>query len=334
VRRMTARYRFAGILAASAALVSVAPAGSAAPMVSARNPASFVAALSVTGHPARQGLAVFSSADGRLRRWLVRRRRSPQPVAVSPDGRQVYFYDLVPAVACPRNGFTEPVLWRVSVRGGRPRRAGVDTTSIAFSPDGRMVARTTTRPCGHTVWIVIRDRRTGTTRRIFLARNPATSNNPVFSARLSWAPDDRHLAVGVSPAAAINSIAVIDALRATAITSAPPVGPCAGRSDECLNPSFDVRGRLTFLKWRNEITPPPERIMRWHGGRAVTLLRLSSNQSADFTASIAVDRTGHAILLEGGLRQREIWRWSAGSVRLLLRSRQTVVTSPVWLGRG
>jgi len=193
----------------------------------------------------------------------------------------------------------------------------------------------TTKTCGQTIWVIIRDRRTGASRRILLWRNVATSNNPVFSAVLSWAPDDRHLAVGISPAAAITSVTVINARRATDAASAPPIGPCAGRGDECLDPSFDARGRLTFLKGRNELTATPEWIMRWHGGRAVPLMRLSRNQRAGGTASIATDRAGNAVLLEGGLRHPEIWRWSGGHLRLVLRSTaHMLVVAPLWLSHG
>lgn len=72
--------------------------------------------------------------------------------------------------------------------------------------------------------------------------------------------------------------------------------------------------------------------MRWHEGRAIRLLRLSREQGADATASIAVDRAGNAVLLEGGLRLPEIWRWSGGRLQLVLTSTpQMVVTSPLWL---
>jgi len=293
---------------------------------------AFVAAVSGTGQQARRGLAEFSLADGRLLRWLVRSRRSPLPVAVSPDGRWVYFYYQAALALCPDNGFSEPVLWRVPVRGGRPRQAGLATTSIAFSPDGRMVARTSSKNCGRTVWIVVRNRRTGATRRIVLARNAPDSNNPIFSAQLSWAPDDRHLAVAVAPAAAINALFVINARRTTSISAAPPIRPCARENDECLDPGFDVRGRLTFLKWRNELTGHVERVMRWHEGRAIQLFRLSRDQSAGAPASIAADRTGNAVLLAGGLRHPGIWRWSSGHLQLVRRStRQLAVASPLWL---
>jgi DNA-binding beta-propeller fold protein YncE len=298
----------------------------------AAHPAAFVAAVSGAGQPGN-GLATFSSADGRLLRWLVRSKLEPLPVAVSPDGRWVYFYNRAAlVVGCPRTGFAEPVLWQVRVHGGRPRRVGINTTSIAFSPDGRMVARTSSNNCGRTVWILVRDRRTGSTRHILLARNALTSNNPIFSAKLSWAPDDRHLAVAVSPAAAINALAVIDARRATGISAAPAIRPCAGRSDGCLDPGFDIRGRLTFLKWRNQLSSVPEWVLRWHHGRLIRLFRLSRNQSAGAPASIATDRTGTAVLLEGGLRRPQIWRWSRGHLELVLRSTpQRVVTSPLWL---
>jgi hypothetical protein len=117
----------------------------------------------------------------------VRGTRGPVPVAVSRDGLWVYYFNaatLRPGT-CAGNGFTEPGLWRVSTAGGRPRRAGISTTGIAFSPDGRIVAYTCTRPCGRTTWIVIHYWRTGTTPRILPARNAPTSANPIFDAELS-----------------------------------------------------------------------------------------------------------------------------------------------------
>jgi len=280
-----------------------------------------------------RGLAVFSASDGRLLRWIVRSKSGPTPVSVSPDGRRVYYYNqAAPRGRCPRRGFTEPVLWRVPADGGRPLRAGLSTTSIAFSPDGRMLAYTSSRRCGRTVLIVIRDRRTGAARRIVLVRNRLSGNAPVFSAGLSWAPDDVHLAVAAAPAAAINTLEVINARRATDLNRAAEIRPCAGAIAECLDPAFDTRGRLTFLKWLNETGGSPEWLARWNHGHTARLLRLSAEQSAGVSASIAVDRAGNAVLLAGGLRQPEIWRWSSGGVKLILRStRQFAVTSPLWV---
>jgi WD40-like Beta Propeller Repeat len=298
-------------------------------------PAAFVASVSRDSGMVSRGLAVFSSKDGHLARWLVRSARSPVPVAVSPDNRWVYYYNQAAPLRgrCPRNGFTEPALLRISARGGRAQRAGIRTTSIAFSPDGRMVAYTSARHCGSVVWIIVHDRQAGTTRRILLARNAPTSNNPIFSARLSWAPDDRRLAVAVWPAAAINVISVIDARRAVRMP-AHAIRPCNGQNDECLDPAFDLRGRLTFLKWLNKTGSFSEWVVRWQKGSAIRLIRLSRNQSAGYSASIAVDRAGNAILLEGGLRQHEIWRWSGGHFALILGgSRRQLVTSPLWLRR-
>jgi hypothetical protein len=90
----------------------------------------------------------------------------------------------------------------------------------------------------------------------------------------------------------------------------------------CLDPGFDLRTRLTFLKWRNELNPGPEWAMRLRHGRAVRLFLLSSDQSGYFTASIAVAREGNAVLLQGGRQAVEIWRWSGGRSQLLIRSTQ------------
>lgn len=293
-------------------------------------PGALVAAVFGTGPG--QGLAEFSPANGRLVRWLVRSSQSPVPAAVSPDGQRVYFYyqDAVPN--CPRNGFTEPALWWVPARGGRAKRAGVRTTAITFSPDGQMEAFSSTSRCGRVIRIVVRNLRTGARRRIIVWRNTVTTREPVFTPQLSWAPDDRHLAVSVSPAPAISSVAVVNALRATDVIQARPIAPCVGLSNVCLDPGFDIRGRLTFLKWRNELNPGPEWVMRLHRDRAVRLFRLSSDQSGYFTASIAVDRQGNAVLIQGGRQVPEIWRWSGGRSQLLIRStRQMVVILPLWL---
>src|SRR5262249_3393063 len=154
-----------------------------------------------------------------------RSSRSPVPVAVSPNGRRVYFYyqDTVPN--CPRNGFTEPALWWVPAGGGRARRASVDTTSITFSPDGRMEAFSSTSRCGRVIRIGARDVRPRATRRLIAWRTGGPAMNPLFTPRLSWAPDDRHLAVAESPAPAISSVTVVNALRATDVIGARPIGP-------------------------------------------------------------------------------------------------------------
>ena len=93
---------------------------------------------------------------------------------------------------------------------------------------------------------------------------------------------------------------------------------------------FDVHGRLTFLNWLQEPSRSAEWVVRWQNGHAIRLLRLS--QAVSFGAAIALDRTGSAILLEGYLRQPELWRWSGGSLALLRSSTgRLVVTSPLWL---
>ena len=303
-------------------------------------PAAFVAAVGRSIRSGPHGLAAFSSSDGRLLRWLVRSAPDPFPVAVSPNGRWLYYTQYAPTQGrCPNTGFVDPVLWKVPAGGGRPRRSGLRTPSIAFSPDGRMVAYTKSSGCGRLLRIVVRNRRTGATRRILLAHNDLRGNNQVGSAQLSWAPDDAHLAVAVAPAAAINGLSVINALRARNAITARDIWPCAGDTKKiivgCLNPGFDIHGRLTFLKWREGDTPNSfaEWVVRWHRGRAGKLFRLSGEQSADGSASIAVNRTGNAVLPDGGQRYPEIWRWYRGPLRLILRSTpgRRVVWNPLWL---
>jgi hypothetical protein len=298
--------------------------------------AAFAAAVAGSIKSDPQRLAVFSAWDGRLLRWLVRRAPDPVPLSVSPNGRWLYYYNQGASArgGCPSTGFVDPVLWKVPVGGGRPRQADVRTPSIAFSPDGRMVAYTASADCGRVVRIVVRNRRTGATRRIVLARNDLTGQ-PTFTAQLSWAPDDTHLAVAVAPAAAINVLSVINALHATNAITARPIPPCAGGNSSCLDPAFDIRGRLTFLKWQATPTTASitEWVIRWQRGQAKELFRLSAAQSpGTASASIAVSATGNAVLLEGGTRYPRIWRWYHGTLSLILRSTsRRVAWRPLWL---
>jgi hypothetical protein len=338
---------FAFISVIAAALFVVAGCGSAqaqsSPAVGtvsrttpdAAYPGAFVASTSDSAGAA-SGLAVFSSANGRLIRWLVRSKSQPMPVAVSPGGAWVYYY--YPAASkpqCPPEGFVEPRLWRVRITGGRPERADIRTTDLAFSPDGKMMAYTSEQNCGQTLLIVVRDQRTGATRRIIAAHNDLSGNGVISYAELSWAPDDVHLAVATEAAAAINTLVVIDARRAKDITRSQPIPPCASPAAPaqvgCLNPSFDVHGRLTFLDWLEAPSRSGEWTVRWRNGHATRLFKL--NRAAAFFAGIAVDRTGNAILLEG-YGHDDIWRWYKGSLTLIRRSsRRLVLTNPLWLVR-
>jgi hypothetical protein len=296
-------------------------------------PDAFVASASGSAGT-RPGLAVFSASDGHLLHWLVRSTSQPMLVAVGPGGTWVYYYyPAAPRPSCPAAGFTEPQLWRVRAAGGRPQRTDIKTTNLAFSPDGKMMAYTAERKCGQTLLIVVRNLRTGSTRRIVAARNDLSGNGVISAAELSWAPDDVHLAVATAAAAAINSLVVVNARTATGITRTRPITPCtssaAGTQVGCLNPGFDVHGRLTFLNWLETAAKSGEWVVRWQHRHAVRLFRLS--RATAFSAGIAVDRSGNAILLEGYGRA-DIWRWSNGSLKLIRRSsHRLVVTSPLWL---
>jgi hypothetical protein len=295
-------------------------------------PASFVA--SVSGAGGSSGLAVFSASDGHLMRWLLHSTHGPVPVAISPGGRWVYYFDALtppPLGRCPKTGFAEPVLWRVRAAGGRPQRTGLRTTEIAFSPDGRMVAYASVRRCGQILLAVVRHRRTGAARTVVLDRNAPTAFAPDFFPLLSWAPDDEHLAVGLSRTPVLSVVYVVNARRATSILGLPPIRPCAGSITVCLDPAFDVYDRLTFLRFTNQVGSR-EYVVRWRPGRVTRLLALTNDQSAGVTASIATDRSGDAVLIQGGLDAIKIWRWSAGRPVLVLRSSAAQTAfSPLWL---
>lgn len=297
---------------------------------------AFVATVSSTSTSARQGMAEFSSASGRVLRWLLVSKSRPGPVAVS--GRWVYYLTQTQLshAFCAHNGVTEPTLWRVSVSGGRPQRTRFHSTSLAFSPDGRMAAYISTGHCGHTLWVVVRNQRTGAARRIFLAHNTTFSQAPTLTAQLSWAPDDVRLAVAVAPAPAIMGLSVVDSRHATNLSTAPDIRPCAVDTATvtvgCYDPGFDIHGRLTFLKWRSTLSSFTAWATRWYHGHATALFRLSHEQNNGGPVSLPVNRSGSAVLLESYLTNPAIWRWSQGFEALIVRStQQRTVTSPLWL---
>jgi hypothetical protein len=73
-------------------------------------------------------------------------------------------------------------------------------------------------------------------------------------------------------------------------------------------------------------------VIRWQHGRTSRIFMLSRSQSAKGTASIAVGGAGGAVLIEGGNRRHQIWRWSAGRISLIrTSSRRMLVTDVAWL---
>ena len=294
-------------------------------------PSSFVAAVS--GGRGSSGLAVFSTVDGHLTKWLHHSTRGPLPIAISPDGRWVYYYNslTLPLGGCPKTGFAEPTLWRVRASGGRPQRTGLRTTNIAFSPDGRMAAHASVRHCGRIMLAVVMDRRTGAVRTIVLDHNAPTASAPDFFPLLSWAPDDKHLAVGLSRTPVLSFVYLVNARRATSILNLPPIRPCAERNTVCLDPAFDIRGRLTLLRFKNQ-AGSRESVVRWRHRHLTRLVALTRDQSDYDTASIATDRAGSAVLIQGGLHAVKIWRWSGVQPVLIVSSSAARTTfSPLWL---
>ncbi len=58
--------------------------------------------------------------------------------------------------------------------------------------------------------------------------------------------------------------------------------PAAPAQVGCLNPSFDVHGRLTFLDWLEAPSRSGEWTVRWRSGHATRLFKL--NRAVAFSA--------------------------------------------------
>jgi len=166
-------------------------------------------------------LVVLDPLSGEARRILVSGGVSPGAIAVSPDGRTVYF-----AVRSGCVGEIESV----PVAGGRPRlvtpgalpAVSPDGTKLAFARGPDSTARSITcdnpNPRGQ---VVVRDLPSGH-ETVLPEESHPTRIYPV--SRLSWSPDSRSLLVSAGPAPDNTGwqLAVVDPATARYFLAAAP----------------------------------------------------------------------------------------------------------------
>ena len=138
-----------------------------------------------------------SSKDGHALRTLASGALAGGGLAVSPDGRTVYYAE-IEQVTCPGDPVPVTRIMAVPVRGGTPQEIATNVRYPTVSPDGRYLAFTGIPNCSDAGQsVLVKDLQAG-----------ARSTEPydrswgpqVFAGTtqrgiggLSWAPDSRHL---------------------------------------------------------------------------------------------------------------------------------------------
>lgn len=285
-------------------------------------PAVFAVSFSFMPPKADRGdlgerIAVLSSRNGDLLRWLTPRQDGTFDAVLSVRDGWVYFLRGVASVS----------IWRVPVAGGRAQlvRAGATGCAVcpdagyAVSPDGRAVAYVISADHGDVLELVAQNLATGRQNTIILATkpDPDANNWPPGISSLTWAPDDVHLAVQFYPTAAINSVLVFDAFTATTLgdgRTAPSSCTVTGKPVcEEFDPAYLASGALTYVVQRISGSGTARAsLAAWQAGRLTTLLSLLGGFSYlyDMTAQ------GQAIWVSGPAEPegpQTIWRWSGGA---------------------
>jgi hypothetical protein len=276
-------------------------------------PAVFAASFSFTSaNPGRgdlgERIAVLSSRTGDLLRWLTPRRDGEYDSVLSVHDGWVYFTRGVASVST----------WRVPVAGGRAQLVQAGASDYAVSPDGRAVAYVISGLHLGVAEIVARNLITGRQNTIIMATEgmPGANNWPPGISGLTWAPDDRHLAVQFYPTAAINSVLVFDAFTATTIrdgrTAPAPCGVTPTLACGEADPAYLASGALTYLIWRlSSSGTASASLVAWQAGHLRTLLSLSHPGWVPYMAPHE-----QAIWVGGPAKpggRWAIWRWSGGA---------------------
>jgi hypothetical protein len=159
---------------------------SRAPIASPRAPSRIVA---VTNDGR---VVVIDPADGHEIRQLAVDAQPQGGVAVSVDGRMIYYARLSGAVcnAFTGDSFSVTDLAVISVRGGAPKILATYARSPSVSPDGRLLAYVRA-PCG-TAGTAAVVRGPGHDKGSDWGTGWPSPGDPLD--RVSWAPDSRHLA--------------------------------------------------------------------------------------------------------------------------------------------
>lgn len=273
--------------------------------------ASFALSPAGTGGSPGERIALLSSRNGALVRWLTPRQKGVYDSVLSVRDGWVYFL---------RSATARPVAtWRVRLTGRPAQLVQAGATGYAVSQDGRAVASVVSADHGNVVELVTRNLVTGRRNTIILATKPAPGANnwPPNVLSLTWAPDDVHLAVQFQLTAAINSVLVFDAFTATTIgdgRTAP--APCpAADNDQCggLDPAYLASGALTyFIQRLSRSGTASASLVAWQAGHLRTLLSFTTGvtQVYDMTTQ------EQAIWADGPAAPKQswtIWRWSGGS---------------------
>jgi hypothetical protein len=174
-------------------------------------------------------IVVIETSTGRLLRVLAKGTTGAEPIsfgpslALTPDGRTVYFEQLTSGSHCAAGR-----IMTVPLTGGTPRLV-VEGTAVAISPNGRMlayVAMGQTKPDCTRPDLVVRDLNSGRERRWrWAAEDPNDPYQQRGAQKLAWAPNGRHLAFERNVGDPMEQVWVLDTTRGTTLLDAINVTP-------------------------------------------------------------------------------------------------------------
>jgi len=241
-------------------------------------PGTFVADVTVTSRATDQGsgaLVVLSARTGALLRWLTK----PPPLVYDTvdqvTGSGWVYFTQTTSDRCDGSQ-----VFRAPLAGGTAKPVVRGGTDYVVSTDGRFVAYTWARgtcpvPPAASLpeYLTVLDLETGRSHTLTVADQP-TSMQPPGIGQLSWSPDDRHLAGGISETAAISTVAILSPFDQSNVFDGEQLPPCTLSSKGCWEggPSYGTNGSLSYVYMKFAPTPPRALgIARWQDGDVRTV---------------------------------------------------------------
>ena len=271
----------------------------------------------VKAGPDGDRLALLSARTGALLRWLTPTPVNATDEVLSLRGGWVY-YVRFPMNLEPGARSAGPAVWRIRVTGGPAQLVQTGASDYALSPDGRAVAYVTTT--GNAVDVVARDLATGKRNTITLAAkpDPAANNWPPAVPGLTWAPDDRHLAVQFEPTAAFSTVLAFSAFTARTIRDGrtPPSSCLAAAHGQCQEsgPAYLASGALSYLEWLSTTGAGRTSLLAWSPGqRPATLVTFPAVAPLSFYDMTSQGQAVWAAYQARPMAPQLLWRWTGGA---------------------
>jgi hypothetical protein len=324
--------------------------------------AGHLVSIAWPGNGARGEVVIRSAATGRVERTLpaiLPSQTGEADLSVTADGRYLYYgwYEAEKCITSIPGGCTGGGIERISLTDGALAVVSSRPTyALAVSPDGRYLAATQAVAAPlDPAHVTVTDLRTGTTRTWDAGRDTqdGVSSSDWRVTNLSFAPDDRHVAISMdattfgSPILRSRTFRVISTLDTDRPSSEsnPRVVPPGARAPQRWQASYSASSNdLVALEWCGQPPcPTPARPVRIDvsSGRSQSLSGgLASTNLPASDASLATGRSGVVYAIEPDLCPRcngfggrwAIYRIESGVVTILASAPDTQIAPGTYAG--